>query len=771
LLEVAATRLMSFVSWHHFAFMVVSVAMLGLGAGSVLVATSERLRRSSLVTIGSWGGLLFGAGTVLAYLVVTWARFSPALLATDLAGQILRLAVTYGALLVPLLAGGVIIAACFSRLPGQAPLLYGGDLLGAALGTVAAVVVAGSLSSASTFLASGLLGALGSICFAWPRRRVVTGLALVLFLLGATAWVVPRLAPARAAPGKALALLTEGAGGRVLTTRHTALGRVDVVDAPTAVSWSHNPRAKAVVPRQLHLLIDGEADTPVALFPESEATDLSGPALRYLDVLPSSLVFALREPERVLVLGAGGGQDVLAALRHGARQVDAVEINPATVGLMGGPLAQASGRLYQRPGVRLVEAEGRSYVRSVPGQYDVVEMGLVDTWAATSTGAMSLTENYLYTVDAFADYLAALRPGGMVGVTRWLLDPPRETLRLTVLAAEALRRRGVQDVERHVVVAGAGRVGALVVSRDPMTAATVQRLTTLTRDRQLDLYWAPGLPQPRGARNPFREVLAAEGADSFVAEYPYDISAVTDDRPFFFDFNTPQGWSALTLLLRPRDVALSGTATLAAVLVQALLFAALLLVVPFVVRRVSLGGTGRRMAAYFVLTGLAFMLVEIPLLQRLTLVVGHPTHAVALVLGVLLAACGVGSWWSAVGGDWSRRRVVFVLGVLVCLTLAQAVGGTWLSQLLLSASEPVRYLAAAGIVFPMGLVMGVVTPQGLRLAGANRADLVPLCWALSSFASVVGSVVAVMIAMHSGFEGALLVGACCYSGAMWCVPR
>lgn len=759
LLEISSTRLLSFVSWHHFAFMVVSVAMLGLGAASVTLAVSRRLQERSLGVVSAVSCLLFAAFTLVGYLVVTRAAFSPPQLATNTGEQLLRLALTSVGLLAPFFAGGVAIAACLSRRAAQAATLYGGDLIGAGVGALAGVLIAGPLSVEQGVLVAGVFGAVGAMIFGWPRRRLLAIAAALAVVLSVICWVAPWFVPATPAAGKAMQLLlAEAPNGQILATRNTPLGRVDLIEAGRPVLWSLNPRAPLKAPPpQLHLLIDAEADTPVTLLEERDIEDLD-----YLDYLPSSFVFALARPERALILGAGGGQDVLSALRHDTREVDAVEINPATVELMGGMLLDRTGGLYKRRGVRLIRAEGRSFVRAAKGRYDVVQMGLVDTWAATSTGGLSLTENFLYTTDAFSDYLTALRSGGMISVTRWLHRPPRETLRLTGLAIGALKNQGVEDPSAHIVVVGVGRVGALLVSREPLDEDDTRRVASLARQRRLDVHYLPHRISPEGERNAFEDLLAAEDFEDFVATYSYDISPASDDRPFFFDFNTPRGWWALTLLTDFRNAALSGTATLAAVLIQSLLLSLVLLFGPVVARKVEVGSGGWLLVAYFGLTGTGFMFIEVPLLQRLTLVVGHPAQAAALVLCVLLGSSGFASLASDRITGTSPRRIALSLAILCVVGLLMAVFGDELGRTFLGAPSWLRPVLAGVSIVPVGLLMGLATPHGLRVAAKGSPKLVPMLWATTSFASVVGSVLSVMVSMHAGFGTALGVGAMCY---------
>jgi hypothetical protein len=276
---------------------------------------------------------------------------------------------------------------------------------------------------------------------------------------------------------------------------------------------------------------------------------------------------------------------------------------------------------------------------------------------------------------------------------------------------------------------------------------------------------------PEGEPSAFVALLTAEDQGAFVRSYPFDVSPVSDDRPFFFDFNTPRGPLFLAALFDVRVAPQSGTATLTLVLLQVTLLSLLLLVVPVASRRTRLGPVGRPLVPYFALTGLGFMFLEIPLLQRLTLVVGHPTQAVALVLGVLLGASGLASFLSQRLTGESRSRLAIVLVLLAVVAFGEALFGGAIGRASLVTAAWVRPLVAAAIVAPLGVLMGLPTPHGFRVVATTRRDLLPLLWATTSFASVVGSVLAVMLSMHHGFAATLAAGAVFYLLAAAFVPR
>jgi hypothetical protein len=393
-------------------------------------------------------------------------------------------------------------------------------------------------------------------------------------------------------PGKSLAKTLQDdelPSARRVASEWNALARIDVVEHGSTIPWLANPRIPAPLPPQMQIVIDGDAATPIVKL-DGDPSELA-----FLDhVLPNAALRALA-PERVLVIGAGGGLDVLGALRHGAEHVDAVEINPAIIEQVTGTYRDWGGSLFERDGVRLVQADGRSFVSRTEEVYDATQISLVDTWAATASGAYSLAESHLYTVEAFEDYLRHLTEDGFVTVSRWEWNPPRENLRLVTVAEAALRRIGARRPADHIAVLASGDLGTVVVKRSPFTPKELRAIAQVARDNAFFPVFTPERP----AVNAFGAYLQAEDKSAFLRGYPYDVSPVTDDRPFFFRFGR---WSQLDPLgdsLRQMMVVLPGRLVLVALLVQAGLLS-VLLVLPALLTKKRGRAVGSAPAAHLV---------------------------------------------------------------------------------------------------------------------------------------------------------------------------
>lgn len=758
LFELTLTRLFSFTIWHHFAFMVISVALLGFAVSGVLLELAPRLGRQPLRT-AAWSAAGLAAAVPGAVWLVARIPFDPTRLAAEPI-QVLYLLLTYAALVGPFALAGLSIVAVVHGFAAAVGRVYASDLIGAAAGCVLAVALIGWLGADGVIWAAATAAAASAALFASAQAgRVARPWVMLPALLAISLPLAPRLLAVAPGPGKGLTAFLDTARfphARLVHTDWNAIARIDVVEDSGTVRWTANPNIGVPLPPQVQIVIDGDAATPMVAWSDDPT------ALAFVDfMLPSAALQALR-PARVLILGAGGGVDVLAALRHGAQRIDAVEINPAVADLVRERYAEWTGHLFARPQVRLHVAEGRAFVRRSADRYDLIQLSFVDTWAASAAGAYSLAEAYLYTVEAFTDYLTHLTDTGVLTVTRWRWYPPRETLKVAAVAAEALRRIGVADPGRHIVVLALGRLGAVLVKRTPFTDSDRAALQQVAAARRFEFLYAPGI----AGENEFVALLGAADPDAWAEAYAYDVRPATDDRPFFFQFGrwpadlAGTGW-------RESMLALSGRMVLLATLLQALALSVVLLILPRLWRRragppLRAGGV----VTYFAAIGLSFMLLEVSSMQRFTLFLGHPVYAIAWVLALLLLAGGAGSLLSR-RLDPDGRRLRLVCAAIAVLAIAYVAVLPRVFAATLGQPLPMRLAVTAALLAPLGLLLGMPFPAAvasLRRCGAE--GLIGWGWAANGCASVLGPLLAVLIAMDLGFAAVSCIAAAGYGVAM-----
>jgi hypothetical protein len=482
----------------------------------------------------------------------------------------------------------------------------------------------------------------------------------------------------------------------------------------------------------------------------------------------SALVHVIRPRGKMLIIGPGGGVDVLAAWRAGHRDLVLVEINPIILeDVMLGRYRRYSGDLYALPGVRAYLGDGRSFVRRSAERFQVIQATLVDTWAASAGGAFALTENHLYTVEAFVDYLKHVTDDGVVTMSRWVGKHTTEFIRLCSLARAALERMGVAAPHRHLFAASTDRLGSLLISRRPLRDEELTALEAHCARQRLAI-----LHSPRGRfHNPVALALGPNPR-AFYSSFPADVRPTFDDRPFFFYGVKPE--RLMQDLLSGGKLSMNSYSAmiLIALLAIVLLLLGLAIVLPLWLgkRGALAGNTGSKLRdlLFFVALGVGFILVELVLMQRLTLHLGHPMHALRLVLFGLLFAGGLGSLLS--GRAQSERGMRLLLGGAGTAAALLLGGYVLLLDGLLAAAVhwpfAGRLALTLGLVAVPGLLMGTMLPTGVRLVSRRHAEIVPWAWGLNCVASVLGSVLAMVLALHLGFRAALLVGAAAYLSAV-----
>ncbi len=826
LLEVSLTRILSVVMWYHFAFLAISVALFGLAAAGLVVylrpgmfreervlgccwtaamglavaapvafallaanPASRYLRSFSAVGARVATGVLQSAGPFVAVPAgdsvspsAGHAVSAPAGTALNSAprsaspfrpGPLAAIALLYLTSTLPFFLGGFVGAVLFRHHGRSSGKLYFLDLAGAGAGCIAAVPLLDAIGgpgaiAAVAALAAAAAAALGKA--AHNRRRLALGLVLLVIATG--------MAVTNSSTG--LLHLRYSRGRR---TNGFEFEKWNSFSRVTVRQPGSRERPGSNQPDSLLIEIDGASNTWIQRW-DGRPERLTG--------LRDGLIavpYALTDRPRVCVIGAGGGVDLLTAVAGGARSVTAIEVNPIIVDLMRRRYAGFSGDVYLRPEVTVVTDEARSYFRRSRDRYDIIQAGYVDTYAATAAGAFSLVENALYTRQAYRDYLAHLSPDGIVAIQRYYEDPPQQTVRLVSLALAALAERGDSDPSVHIALVRRGRRASVLVKNSAFTAADVERLAEHCAQAGLELVAAPGRTGP----GIYGDLLGASDFHEVIVRYPFDISPVGDDRPFFFYVVKPDRfWRGLLIhegeRMNARAVVVLGT-----LLVFSLLLCAVLFLAPALGRRNQARRRDLPALGYFAAIGLGFMLLEIGMMQRLMLFLGNPTLALSVVLSTLLISAGLGS--AAIGrmgrhfdggdarsrsgldgphgpvsgeADWTddpraiTRALRLRLIIIMILAVLSALLWPPVFRALVSLERPWRILAAVIALAPAGFFLGMALPLGLRRLALDRSDLIPWAWSVNGGASVLGSVLAMAIAINSGFTATILAGGVCY---------
>jgi len=670
---------------------------------------------------------------------------------------------TYAVIAVPFIASGIVVCLALTGSPSSVSRLYAADLAGAAVGCVLLIPVLDYSDGPTAVLWVCWLASLGALAFARHARRsmqvgaAVLSLTLVVAAAGHTVLVWKHFPIFRI-------LYVKGSfEARPLYEKWNSYSRVRVNGNPDTLVEPQGWGLSRTLPpdlrvRQLQMDIDVVAGTVMTGY---DGTPASVPHLAY-DV--TNLAYRVRPGARALVIGAGGGRDVLSALTLGAQSVVAVEINKDILRTVNGRFGDFTGHLDRDPRVRFVNDEARSYIARAADRYGLIQISLIDTWAATAAGAFVLSENAIYTTEAWTTFLGHLTPDGMLSVSRWYYrNSPAEVYRTLTLAVEALHRAGIDNPRAHLAIARnmnlANRpdtpdgVGTLLVSARPFTAAEVATLDRLATQLDFEVMLSPTV-----SRDPLFERLTGPAAAAAIAAYPLRINPPTDDSPFFFNMLRLRDLLRLDLLEGGKQSNnLKAVATLGVLLGAVTLLTFLCIVVPLWSRRADARGA-TPLLVFFMAIGLGFMLIETSQMQRLIIALGHPTYALSVVLFGLLLSSGLGSYLTqtvserdSVVGTWRPLAIVAVLAAFGAVTPVVV-------RATAASSTPVRIASALLLLFPAGLVMGMAFPLGMKLAAHRAGRLTPWLWGLNGAASVFASVLSVCIALTYSISSAFWCG-------------
>ena len=762
--ELALTRVFSVLMWYHFASMAISLALFGMGVAALLVflrpqwfppeATERRVAMSCTwfaVSLGLFFGIfvLFRIAPHLAFKVLAtfhqpfYQPFQQGFEGVGLPDGLLAvLVVLYLVTALPVFWGGLALTLLFSRYVREIGRLYFWDLLGAGCGCLGIILLLKLVGGISALPLIALCGLAAAWCFhpGVRLRRLVLAATLVTVAVCnvATDFAEIRFVRGRYEPN-------------LLWSAWNSFSRVAVYPSQSQEmerAWGLSRTYRGPIPDQLGMVVDDTGYTTLY-----GAGDHTFDGFFRDNVI--SLAYLLKQQPEALVIGPGGGKDVRAALASGARRVTAVEINPLIVQAVNDEFGPFTGELYRRPEVTSVIAEGRHYVRRSDERFDVIQASAVFGRMPPAAGAFTLSENNLYTLEAFEDYWAHLADDGILSISRFIFE--RESLRLVSLGVALLTNLGVDDPGAHIAVIRERGLANFMLKRSPFSTAEVERLRAQVREKDFAVVY---LPDQRDGSGPYHQLIASGGSARFFDEFPYDISPTSDNKPFFYYMLKPRNF--LDLFTFPEKSPFEDRAILIRrnllLVVSALV--ALFMVGPLLLLRRSAlrePGTASRLG-YFAAIGLGFMFLEIGLLRRFTLFLGHPIYSLAVILFALLVFTGFGSLWADRSAPGREKRLL-VRGILALLLLLAGYL-LWLPGLLqawMGLPLVLRAVLAVLLVAPLGLLLGLPLPLGMRHFHRDQ-HAVPWSWGINSATSVLGALLAAVVAMNFGFNLTLVVG-------------
>lgn len=806
--EITLVRLFSIAQWHHFAHMIISLALLGFSASGTAISLAQSW------LIGNWGesdgvgqrfhktyticGLLYTISVVGCFVLHQYVPFNPLMLVWQ-PSQALSIFALYLILSVPFFFGAACICLALLQFAGNVNRLYFFDLFGSGIGALGVIVTMYLIPPAHCLTLIAAIGFCGVLVANWgswrtQHRRLsasIAGCAAVFI-----GYLLFNPISIKISPYKGLSSTLNFPDAQILNERHSPLGVLHVVHSdlirmvPGLSLTTQHP-----IQPQLGIFTDADAMTAITDF----RNDLS--KLGYLGDTTSALAYHLVESPRVLVLGAGGGGDVLTALYHGVTSVDAVELNPQVLELVGQEHADFAGHIYAPDSpypVKVHVAEARGFIRGAQQQYDLIQIALLDSVSASAAGTHALSESYLYTVESIIDLYQHLTPGGIISITRWLKTPPRDMIRLFATTVEALEGiDGVIPAQQLAMIRG-WRTGTLLIKRGDFAVADRAKIQDFCNRRSFDVAYYPQMPAAEANRynqlgDPiyFRaaQAILSDNRQQFYDGYPFNIRPTTDNRPYFFQFLRFD-----SLIQMIRTVGRSaipfiewGYLLLIATLIQAVLAGLVLILIPlfFLKRGDTFHATHNsrftapfresetwRTFGYFLSLGVGFMFIEMSFIHKFLLLLANPTYAVAVVLCAFLLFAGLGSLFSlklTKIGRLRRHPTAAAIGILSVLALLYLQLLPPVFHRFLASSDLLKIIVSIGLIAPLAFFMGMPFPLGIDWLQKHQPHLIAWAWGINGYASVVSAILATCLAIAFGFNtvillavGVYLIGGCVY---------
>jgi hypothetical protein len=797
--------LLAIAQFYHFAFLVVSLALLGFGASGTFLSVFPKLREIPLDILFPRVGIGFFISIFITLGVINLLPFDSYSIAWE-RRQILYFFFYYFALAIPFFVSGLGIGAALARSTGYSHIIYAANLIGSGFGAVLAPIALKITGVTGAVVASAVLalflvwGHFSDPISLWlrvsssnakeePRKtvppRILSKTLLFLLLLSSCGFLIHQAALniqgrapllMRISPYKSLAQALRYPGSKTQFSRWNAISRVDVVvDAGIHAFPGLSYLYSGDLPEQYGLSIDAEAIKPITLVQPSEFA-----AAEYL---PESLAFDLLPGGDVLILEPAGGLGLLQALSGGVNSINTVISNELIDDAI--QISATEENIYAHPGVNLYIDNIRSYLEKSRDRFDIIYLPLIDSYRPVMSGAYSLSEDYSLTKESFISAFSHLSPQGFLVATRWIQTPPSEDLRLITTIYEVLREQSVPDPDETLIAYRGIQTLTVMVKPSGWSTNEANHTRSFAEGRKYDLVWLPDI-QPEEVNRfnqtsepslylSVRELFGSTDLEAFYDQYPFDIAPPTDDHPFFFHFFTwkqaPEIVATIGKTWQPFGG--SGYLILFAFLILAVILSFALIVTPILYftrkdssspeNRIIISWRGIRFLIYFMLLGVGFLFIEIPLIQRWILFVGHPTFAFTIVVLVVLLFSGFGSLLSR--NKRFPKKVAFT-GLVGFVLLTPLVIERY-SSLILGYQPFVIYILSVLILAPMSFFMGVPFSLGLGLLEEVSPQLVPWAWAVNGCSSVIASVLAAILALGYSFSTVLLVGAIAYLGALF----
>ena len=767
-LEVTLSRIFSVTMWYHFAFMAISLALFGMSCSGIIVYIFKtRLQNKIMEKLIAQSALLFPIVLLISFIIYINLPFSLKFTSKTF----FMLSLIYLLISIPFFISGLIVSLTFTFHFRQISKLYFSDLLGASIGCILLIPILSYISAPNAIIFVALIGSLASVffCFASANRR------LIFLSIGLTGFLLCFLVYGILANPLKIKYTKSYKERGYIYEKWNPLARITVYpnypfesDLEKPFGWGLSKYFKGFKPKEMWIEQDASAGTPIVEF------DGNLEKVIYLSYDVTSLAYYFKKDPKVLIIGPGGGRDVLTALYFGSRNIKGVEINRDIIDVVKNRYKDFNGNLYNRKEVEIIKDEGRSYVSRSKDSFDLIQLSLVDSWAAISAGAFILTENNLYTKEAFTSYYNHLSEDGILTMSRWFFSGlPGETLRLVSLGLKTLNDAGIKDPSKHIIVVKKSHfmnfksvpdgVATFIMKKSPFSSEEVNLTEDICNKLGFEIVYSPKTCKDEN----FRNLIYSKNLNNFFKSFPIDISPPTDDRPFFFHMMKIKNFYKLNLSQGMMSIHLRAVTVLGSLLIIVTILSIIFIFGPLLVyKKEEIKNFKGKMnlLLYFACLGLGFMMIEISLIQRFILFLGHPLYSFSVFLFSLLLFSSFGSFSTEYFNKIKiKNKLQLILLLIVLLLILYLFLLPKIMSYFLGIEVFYKIIITVILLAPLGFFMGMPFPLGIKLLENDSPEIIPWVWGINGATSVLATILSTAVAIVFGFSSALILGGSFYA--------
>ncbi|MCK4311931.1 MAG: hypothetical protein KAW88_04275 [Candidatus Cloacimonetes bacterium] len=810
--EIILTRIFAITQWYNLASIIISVALLGFGAsGTMILLLKPYIERhyNKFIQIAL---ILYPFTLCTGFIIFCKIHFNPFEVGID-PNQIYILFLYFLVLGIPFFFGACVIGLALMKFPiGKT---YFSNLLGSGVGALSVVLISYLFHPFSILIGITILAFISAVIFSFnfqkqtllssrkeletttrdsttnidstfykenlsqkelssrkkqPGKQTIITLTISIIIILLFYFSFDLLNLKKISQYKSLSKTLLLPNSKILDERYSPLGLVQVVEADglrSTVGLSFLSTEQ--VPIQKGIFFDGEAMSAVTPFKGDKKE------IEYLNQIPSSLPYHLLDEthkNKILIVGVGGGEGLLKALLHDFQHIDGLELNRDVISLMKNEYADFSGNIYSK--VNIIKKEARGFIKTTEKKYNLIEISMLDTYNAAASGVYALNETYLYTLESVQDFYKQLEDEGLLAITRWVVNPPRNNLKLLNTSIKALQNLGIKDIGKHIIFIRSIQATTLVISKKPFSNEQISAAKEFCNSRLFDVCYYKGIkPEEVNRFIKLKEPiyfsaaqnLLSDQSSRFIKDYEFDIKIATDNRPYFYNSFK---FKMLKYLIKYGTDKIPftewGYLILILILIPVLITSFILIVLPLLLMKKARQSLNLRTIFYFSLIGIGFFFIEMPLIQKLILFLSHPTYSLSVIISSLLIFSGIGSYFSDRIFK-EKRRIFYSVIIIGFLTLIYLLNFHYIFQLFMNKSEIIKILVTVILILPLGFFMGIPFPQGLKRIKELNINNVPWAWSINGFFSVISIILATLFAILFGFKVVFIIAIICYLGA------